>query len=115
MPIGMNCDYCKKRLRHPKIVHAATGAYHPDCLDKLHAATEGFGSVLYVLMEWNEKGRREDVVPKLMEAILKSAKPMAGYLKHLADNARAAQKSRRPSDEIPKRGSPGANAKTPKN
>ena len=80
----MKCRYCKERLYHPKIVHTASGAYHGECLDKLHATAEAIGPVLFAFMTIQKPGGPERVA----EALMQGAGPISNYLKQLAQNAR---------------------------
>ena len=84
----MKCDFCKKAMRHPKIVHSASGAFHPVCLDKLHAAAGGVAELMGSVIAWQTMGRPSDM-ECIMEAMRGHAKPIGEYLKQLASNARA--------------------------
>ncbi len=86
----MKCDYCKKPLHHPKIVHTATGAFHGDCLDKLHAAAEGFGKLMHAFLFVKKPGREERIVQALREG----GGSMSVYLKQLAQNIRDREKEK---------------------
>lgn len=89
----MKCDFCKRRLRK-KIVHSATGVYHPVCLDKLHAATEGFGQLFAALIRWNQKGRPENMA-SITNVVQEVAKPVGEYLTQVARNERERRRSGR--------------------
>jgi hypothetical protein len=81
----MKCDYCKKRLRHPKIVHTAAGAFHGECLDKLHATANALGPVIFAFMGIQKPGGPERVA----DALVQGAGPISEFLKDMARDARA--------------------------
>lgn len=88
----MKCDFCKKRLYHPKIVHSSAGAFHAECLDKLHATAEGLGQFIFAFMQWDKKGRPSGGEEGLVRSMQNMAGPLSVYTKQLAENIRKKNK-----------------------
>lgn len=78
------CDFCKKRMEDPRVVHTASGKFHPECCDRLHAATEAIGKIMFSFLH-KDAGAR-------VKALESGAKPLADYLKQLSENIRARER-----------------------